>query len=66
MRTTETVKQLGLYDSACCNEETLFDRQDTFSRCPACHSLCFWQLVEPVVSWQELDGLADEEYVRAA
>ncbi len=54
MRTTENVKQLALYASACCREETLFDRNDTFSRCPRCQSLCFWEFVEPVVSWLDL------------
>ena len=60
MRTTENVKQLALYASACCHEEALFDRNDTFSRCPRCESLCFWEHVEPVVSWRDLMELDDE------
>ena len=54
MRTSEQVKGLGLYSSACCSEEALFDVTDNFSRCPACERLCFWELVEPVVSWLDL------------
>jgi hypothetical protein len=55
MRTSETVKELALYSSACCTEETLFDQNDRFSRCPACEQLCFWEYIEPVVSWLELE-----------
>ena len=55
MKTTETVRDLGLYASTCCLEETVFDREDTFARCPKCERLCRWQFVERVVSWQELD-----------
>jgi hypothetical protein len=54
MKTTAKVLALGLYKSACCDQEVLFDRDDCFSRCPACERLCFWELVEPVVSWLDL------------
>jgi hypothetical protein len=60
MRTTEVVKELALYSSACCHEETLFDRLDTFSRCPCCQRLCFWEYVEPIVSWLDLMESDDE------
>jgi hypothetical protein len=66
MKTSDTAKQLGLYSSACCNEDALFDRQDTLTRCPACQSLCFWQFVEPVVSWLDMDNLEDELTRQAA
>jgi hypothetical protein len=66
MKTSDAVKQLGLYASACCNADALFDRRDTLTRCPACQSLCFWEFVEPVVSWMELENSADEQSLRAA
>jgi hypothetical protein len=66
MKTSDTVTQLALYSSACCGEDALFDRKDTFSRCPACKSLCFWQLDEPVVSWLDMDNAADEQLLKAA
>ena len=57
MKTAEPVRQLALYASACCTDEVLFDVNDQFSRCPKCERLCFWELVEEVVSWQEMDNL---------
>ena len=60
MKTTETVRELALYASSCCLHEVVFDRNDTFSRCPKCERLCRWQLVERVVSWQELDNWVEE------
>ena len=57
MKTAESVRQLALYASACCADELLFDVNDKFSRCPKCERLCFWELVEEVVSWQDMDDL---------
>ena len=57
MKTAEPVRQLALYASACCNEEILFYINDQFSRCPKCARLCFWKLLEEVVSWQDMDKL---------
>jgi hypothetical protein len=57
MKTAEPVRYLALYASACCAEEVLFDVNDRFSRCPKCAKLCFWNLLEEVVSWQDLDDL---------
>jgi hypothetical protein len=57
MRTAQPVLQLALYASACCTDEVLFQVNDVFSRCPKCERLCFWELVERVVSWQDLDKL---------
>jgi len=44
MRTSEDVHELGLYSNNCCNEELIFDKGDTFWRCPRCQSLCQWEL----------------------
>ena len=49
MKTSETVAELGLYESACCGEELIFDDGDIFSRCPQCNGLCQWEFLEPVV-----------------
>jgi hypothetical protein len=57
MKTAEPVRQLALYASACCADEVLFDVNDRFSRCPKCAKLCFWKLLEEVVSWQDMDDL---------
>lgn len=60
MKTTETVRELGLYVSSCCEDEALFDIDDTFSRCPKCENLCRWEFVEKVISWQELEQELEE------
>ena len=57
MKTAESVRQLALYASACCRDEVLFFINDQFSRCPKCERLCFWELVEAVVSWQDMELL---------
>ena len=57
MKTAEPVRQLALYASACCNDQLLFFVNDQFTRCPKCHRLCFWKLIEGVVSWEEMDDL---------
>ena len=66
MKTAERVRNLGLYASACCIDEALFDANDVFSRCPKCERLCSWQLVERVFSGQELDELELEFESEAA
>ena len=60
MKTAERVHELGLYASVCCIDEVLFDVNDQFSRCPKCERFCFWDLVEKVVSWQEMDELESQ------
>lgn len=60
MKTAERVRQLGLYASACCIDEVLFDVNDRFSRCPKCERPCYWDLVEEVFSWQEMDDLESQ------
>ena len=62
MKTSETVKELGLYASECCGEEVIFDEGDTFSRCTGCMGLCEWDMVDVVVPWTELE----EEETKAA
>jgi hypothetical protein len=54
MRTSETVTELGLYNSECCSEELIFDVGDAFRRCPKCHALCVWELEDEVVSPDEV------------
>jgi hypothetical protein len=65
MKTSETVRLLGLYASECCMDEALFDRNDSFSRCPKCQRLCRWELVEPVVSWLDIDSMDEVETLAA-
>jgi hypothetical protein len=60
MKTAERVRLLALYASACCNDELLFDVDDQFTRCPKCNSLCFWKVVEEVVSWQDIANVESE------
>jgi hypothetical protein len=44
MRTAEDVHELGLYANDCCSEELIYDKGDTFWRCPRCRHLCTWEL----------------------
>jgi hypothetical protein len=60
MKTSDVVIELGLYASQCCSSEELFDHGDTFSRCPKCLRLCDWELVEPVISYQELEPWTEQ------
>ena len=52
--TTQSAQELGVYESACCNQEVVFDRNDCFSRCPNCEERCVWELVESVISTTQL------------
>jgi len=49
MRTGEYVANQGLYASRCCNREQPFEEHEIFQRCPACNSVCEWELEEEVV-----------------
>ena len=51
MKTGEETLELGLYTSDCCSAELVFEKDDTFSRCPRCRSLCIWEIDEPVTKW---------------
>jgi hypothetical protein len=45
-RTSETVREAGLYASDCCGEEVLFAKDASFRRCPRCKRLCAWETVD--------------------
>jgi hypothetical protein len=60
MKSLESVRTLGLYSSACCKEEIIFNMNESFFHCPECESSCRWDLVEQVVSWQEMDDFDHE------
>jgi hypothetical protein len=44
MKTSEDVRESGLYSNDCCNQELTFGKGDTFWRCPRCQHLCLWEL----------------------
>ena len=46
MRTSEDVRESGLYVSECCGEERIFKEGDTFWRCPHCQHLCDWSFAQ--------------------
>ena len=46
MKTGTDAKQAGVYLSECCEYETAFVKDQTFTRCPRCSSLTRWELVE--------------------
>jgi hypothetical protein len=58
MKTSEDVRELGLYANDCCEEELIFDKGDTFWRCPRCQNLCRWELEEKITRDTELDPVA--------
>jgi hypothetical protein len=55
-RTSEDVRELGLYSSECCGEELVFEVDDTFTRCPKCEGLCLWELEANLVRPEELEA----------
>ena len=61
MKTSEDVRQLGLYISDCCCAELIFDRNDCFCRCPRCERRCEWDLVEKLISWTEFEEVEVEQ-----
>jgi hypothetical protein len=46
MRTSEDAPKSGLYPPQCCEEQLAFDKDDTLWRCPRCHGLCRWELID--------------------
>lgn len=54
MKTGQTVEQLGLYSSECCNQELIFEVGDTFTRCPRCLGLCEWEFDSELVSVNDM------------
>ena len=61
MKTSEDAHRSGLYASNCCGEELVFYKHDTFWRCPRCHNLCEWELVEGALSPDELESVLEAE-----
>jgi hypothetical protein len=57
MKTGETVTDLGLYASECCNVELIFDTEDTFLKCPQCCHLCGWELKEEILTQNEFEDI---------
>jgi hypothetical protein len=66
MKTSEDARQSGLYASECCGAELVFYKHDTFWRCPRCHSLCQWELLEGGLSPDEFDSFEEAEPVFAS
>jgi hypothetical protein len=64
VKTGQDVHELGLYSSDCCLQETLFDKDDSFSRCPRCLRLCEWELVDAVVPLGETAAAYNDSYER--
>lgn len=50
MKTSEEANLSGLYVSQCCEIEHLFVAGDTAWRCPHCHNLCEWELLQVTYS----------------
>jgi hypothetical protein len=44
----------------------VFYKHDTFWRCPRCHNLCEWELVEGALSPDELESVQEAEPVLAS
>jgi hypothetical protein len=61
MKTAEDVCELGLYVSSCRDEELIFAPGDCFSRCPRCERLCEWEVVNKLVSWEDMEEQVAEE-----
>jgi hypothetical protein len=61
MKTGDTVTELGLYASDCCDMELIFDAGDRFVRCPRCSRLCVWEFEEELFTqeeWERMNGIA--------
>jgi hypothetical protein len=50
MKTGTDAQQAGVYSSECCEYESAFVKDQTFTRCPRCSSLTRWELVETDLS----------------
>ena len=46
MKTGTLAKYSGLYQNECCELEVEFNANQTFTRCPKCEALTFWETVE--------------------
>jgi hypothetical protein len=60
MKTSEETKSSGLYVSDCCEVQQPFLSGDTAWRCPHCHRLCHWELLQDTQSprFREEAGVA--------
>jgi hypothetical protein len=56
MKTSEDVRESGLYTTDCCGEELTFGEGDTFWRCPRCQHLCRWELEFKIARGPEFTG----------
>jgi len=45
LKTSHDCGLTGKYSPDCCNVEVLFQKGQTFQRCPRCERLAVWQLV---------------------
>lgn len=57
MRTGDTVHQLGLYTSDCCEAELIFFDGDRVADCPSCKHACSWELAEMLVTTEQLEAM---------
>jgi ribosomal protein L37AE/L43A len=58
MKTSEDASRSGLYASECCGAELVFYKGDTLWRCPICHHLCNWELMEGAFTPDEIEAIA--------
>ena len=49
MKTGTDAQERGLYVSECCDYETEFNEDQTFTRCPHCSGLTTWEMVD--IEW---------------
>jgi hypothetical protein len=65
MKTGQDVGELALYASDCCLQEVLFNKDETFTRCPRCSGLCEWEIVDVVVAWHEMEEFKNNTHEAA-
>ena len=65
MKTSEDAPRSGLFVSRCCDEELVFCKGDTLLRCPRCHYVCEWELVEIAFFPEDLERLQATDSERA-
>jgi len=53
MKTSEDVRESGLYSNDCCDQRLVFECGDTFWRCPRCRCLCQWEIESETVTEPE-------------
>lgn len=60
MKTSEDVREGGLYASECCGEEVIVAEGATFTRCPKCERRCEWEMVVIVAAYDERENCEKE------